>query len=275
MDDGRTVNDDEETTLLARARTGDVGAIGTLYAAHADSARALARVLAHPADVDDLLAEAWARVASRILAGGGPEEHLAPYLSATMRNLHRDMRRRSSHERPASDRPWLLDPAEHAASYASAEPPLEPTSEDAVLDEDLAHSALTRLPATWRRVIVLHELEERDVVEYGAMLHVTPAAVSSLAYRARCGLREAYLEVLVERASAPRTPECAWVHARLACHVRGALTVSLGARVRRHLGDCDACSVLEAELRGVTRLFERARTTGNRRHSTAPPPMAG
>lgn len=211
--DERTSRDDEGATdeeLLARARAGDSQAFALLYARHDAAALRLARILAGD-DAGELVSEAASRVLAQIRAGRGPVSDFRSYLHATIRNRHRDLVRSGQREEAASDRPWLLDDVEPGADELVDQ-----------LDGSAAAAALTSLPQTWQRVLWHLEVEGLKPAEVAALLEMSPAAVSSLAYRAREGLKQAYLvqQVPAQRTAAA-TAECAWVQQRLVRYVRG------------------------------------------------------
>lgn len=241
----------DDTDLLTRARTGDGAAIGELYEIHRPAAHRLAVLLVGFDEADDLLADSFARVVARFISGAGPTTNFHGYLFTTMRNRHRDLQRRGAHEEPASDHPWLLE---------AAVAPSEDTAED--FDTDLAAAALASLPPAWQQVIHLLEVEERTVAEAAAMLGLRPAALSSLAYRGREGLRAAYLDQLIKLAPA-RTSECDWVRQRMSRYVRGTLCGSSVARSDSHLLLCTTCAPLLGHLRQVNGKFRflRLRST--------------
>lgn len=243
----------DDTALLSRARTGDGAAIGELYETHHPAAHRLAVLLAGADDADDLLADAFARVVARFTVGGGPTTNFHGYLFTTIRNRHRDLQRRGHHEEPSSDHPWLLE--EPVA-------PPEETAEE--FDVDLAAAALASLPAAWQQVIVLIEVEERSVADAAALLGLRPAAVSSLAYRGREGLRTAYLDQLIRQVPA-RTSECAWARQRMSRYVRSTLCESAIDRCRAHVRSCPTCAVLLIDLEQVNRRFRFLRLQRNRR----------
>lgn len=253
----RTAQDREETELLARARAGDRSAIGLLYEAHRPAALHMAQLLAGPDRAEDLLADAFARVVARFRGGGGPDTNFHGYLFAAIRNRHRDLQRRAGRESPASDLPWLLDVA------------IEPDGDDdrdAALSDALAAAALARLPAPWRQVLVLLDVEGRSLPEVAVTLEMTPAAVSSLAYRAREGLRTSYLDELA--GSAPgSTPECDWLRPHLSRYVRGSLPRATRTRAEEHLPACPACTPLLHELERVNARFHFLRFSPKRPES--------
>ncbi|WGX97033.1 sigma-70 family RNA polymerase sigma factor [Nocardioides sp. L-11A] len=230
----------DDNALLRRAHDGDAAALEALYADNVASARRLAVILAGPSAAEDLVADAFARVLARIRAGEGPVTNFRGYLFATIRNRHRDLLRRSGREAPVSDEPWLL------------ESPTESVEEQVQeLDEGAAVAALGSLPDRWQRVLWHLEVEGHQVPEVATMLSMSPAAVSSLAYRAREGLKVAYLEHHLPTAAGTRP--CAWVRERLGTYVRGGLGTRAGARLDAHLTTCAACSAAAADLQHVNR----------------------
>ncbi|HYG93252.1 MAG TPA: sigma-70 family RNA polymerase sigma factor [Nocardioides sp.] len=217
----------EEALLLERARAGDDDAFEQLYLDHLDAALRLARILVGADHADELVSESFARVLARIRAGHGPTEDFRAYLQVTIRNGYRDTLR-AAREDPASDRPWLLD---------DTEPPVEDLVED--LDRSVAVDALATLPDSWQQVLWHLEVEGRKPAEVATLLEMQPAAVSSLAYRAREGLRRAYLDQHLQPSAAGG--DCHWAQTRMAQYVRGDLSVRAQRRVSAHLDECGAC----------------------------------
>lgn len=242
----------DDTALLDRARTGDCSAIGELYECHRPSAHRLAVLLAGPDEADDLLAEAFARVVARFTDGGGPTSNFHGYLFTTIRNRHRDLHRRGVREEPASDHPWLLE---------GAVAPDEDSAPD--FDVEIAAAALASLPPAWQKVIRLLEVDQRTIADAAELLGLLPAAVSSLAYRGREGLRRAYLDQFVRRVPA-RTSACAWAHERMSRYVRASLCDSALGRFDTHLGACASCAALLADIEGVNRRFRFLRLPSER-----------
>ena len=228
--------------LLARVRAGDTAAFERLYADHVDSAHRLATLLAGPDGADDLVVESFARILDALKSGGGPTENFRAYLHASIRNRHRD-NLRAARERPSSDMPWLLD--------AEDTPP-----EDLVasVDANGAVAALASLPSTWQRVMWYLEVEGRKPADIADLLDLSPVAISSLAYRAREGLRQAYLDQQLERLPA-QGDGCGWARPRLSKYVREALSPRATAKIDKHLAGCTSCAAAVAELREVNHKF--------------------
>lgn len=170
-----------EAELLHRARTGDAGAVATLYGAHRAAAQRLATILAGPDAADDLVAEGFTRVLAQLRAGHGPGENFRAYLFTAIRNRHRDQVRHGRHERPVSDQPWVFDA-------------VSPTNGSGMLiEDDEALTALQTLPARWQHVLWQLEVRDRPIAELASDLGLSTTALTSLAHRARKGLRMAYL----------------------------------------------------------------------------------
>jgi len=237
---GGPVSDDvapSEESLLLGARAADREAIERLYADHGASARRLATILAGTDAADELVSESFARVIAQLSSGGGPTTSFRAYLNTTIRNLYRDQLRRTR-EVPASDRPWLLD---------ETESPIDELIEG--LDANGATAALATLPESWQQVLWHSEVEGRKPAEIAELLSTNPAAVSSLVYRAREGLRRAYLDQYA--GPSPIDANCKWTRARLSQYVRDDLSGRAASKVATHLGSCPACSAAQTGMAEV------------------------
>lgn len=223
--------------LLALARAGDSAAYEELYRAHLDGARNLARILVGTDLADELVAESFARVLSALRSGGGPTDNFRAYLHVTIRNGYRDGLRATT-EAPVSDQPWLLDDA-------------EPAPEEMVegLDETVAVDALSSLPESWQKVLWHVEVEGRKPAEVAQILDMRPGAVSSLAHRAREGLKRAYLDH--HAGPAPAAQDCQWAHQRMSQHARGDLGARAEQKFDAHLDSCDRCSAAYLSVSAV------------------------
>jgi hypothetical protein len=77
---------------------------------------------------------------------------------------------------------------------------------------------------------------------------MSPNSVSALAYRAREGLREAYLSLHAQDVD---DDGCARTRAALGAYVRGGLSRRDSARVEQHLDECRRCAAIHLELTEV------------------------
>jgi RNA polymerase sigma factor (sigma-70 family) len=223
-----------DAELVAAVRSGDLEAYGVLYRRHAGAARTQARQLTGSGpEADDLVAEAFARVLDVLRSGGGPQAAFRAYLLTTLRNTLRDRARRDRRLE------WSDDMARHDPGV-----PWEDTAV-AALEAALAARAFRRLPERWQRVLWLTEVEQAPPARVAALLGLRPNGVAALAYRAREGLRRAYLQehlaAGVGRAHAPTVE-------RLGAWARGGLTPRLRTRVDAHLAVCADCRDLAREL---------------------------
>lgn len=233
----------DDAALLSRVRAGDSAAFGPLYQRHQQAARRLARELVRtPAEVDDAVAQAFARVLDVTLHGGGPTDAFRPYLLATLRRVcHDQLRQRSQLPTPEGD---LSDQAEPTADPLVTE-----------LDRSLIVGAFLSLPERWRAVLWHTEIEAESSAEVTALLGLSRRAVTALKDRALEGLRQAYLQKHIMRV---KRQACVPVAERLGAFVRDALSRRDVAMVTDHLAGCADCRAactdladIHAALRGV------------------------
>lgn len=69
-----------DAELIDQVRHGDDSSFTELYLRHKDSAERLARSLARPSEVDDLVSEAFVSVLAQLRDGGGPDDSFRAYL---------------------------------------------------------------------------------------------------------------------------------------------------------------------------------------------------
>ncbi|MER6991210.1 sigma-70 family RNA polymerase sigma factor [Saccharopolyspora hirsuta] len=176
----------DDGTLLEAVRSGSSEAFAELYDRHRTAARTMAKQVAPtPADVDDLVAEAFANVLDVLRRGGGPDTAFRPYLLTTIRNL----------AAAASSRDRRVHLAAELDGFCPDEylPFVDPAV--AELERNLVKQAFTRLPRRWRHVLWYVEVENQTPAEVGKRFGISRNSAAALAYRARKGLREAYTQV--------------------------------------------------------------------------------
>ncbi|GAB3460006.1 hypothetical protein GCM10027570_44530 [Streptomonospora sediminis] len=226
--------DDE---LLARVRQGDTGAFEELYVRHADAARGLARQLVRSeSEVDDAVAEAFARLLAVLGRGGGPADGFRPYLLTALRHVVYDRFR-------GEKRQVVTDDME---KFDSGEPFVDPAL--AGLERSLIARAYLSLPERWQAVLWYTEIEGVKPAEAAPSLGMNPNSVAALAYRAREGLRQAYLQMHLAGGAAE---SCRPAIGLLGAYVRDGLAKRDTATVDRHLDECGHCSEVYAELMDV------------------------
>ena len=165
----------EDNELVKLARTGDGGAIRTLYQRHARRVFAVVRRMAgDDALTEDWAQEAWVRVIRALPTFRG-ESQFSTWLHRIAVNSALHGRR--SRERKAGRETGMDD------TYAA-----RPTGGDALLKLKLER-AMDRLPDGMRRVLVLHDVEGYTHEEIGEMLGVNPGTCKSQLFKARAKMR--------------------------------------------------------------------------------------
>ncbi|MFJ2824661.1 sigma factor [Streptomyces toxytricini] len=219
------------------AGTADAGVCELLHRRHGAAAFACARACCRtPHDAEDLASEAFLRTLQAVRSGAGPRERWRPYLLAVVRHTASEWRAGAGRTLLTPDvEPWC-------GPGAGGEDPQRRLLE--CEDRQLVARSFRTLPERWRAVL-WHTLVEDDCPHpVPLLLGITPSAVTSLAFRAREGLREAYLRAHLDGAPDPRCRRYAG---------------PLGAAVRRggavrapdlagHLASCAHCSRAYAEL---------------------------
>jgi RNA polymerase sigma factor (sigma-70 family) len=223
-----------DAELTEAVRQGDGAAYGQLYERHLRAARRAAGALAAtPAEREDLVAEAFARLLRILRGGGGPTEEFRPYLITTMRNVLISWRRRDS-----------------LVSVMAEVPEIRPATGPEVvvgsrLHAELAAEAFANLPERWRLVLFRTEVEGETPAKVAASLGMTPNGVAALAYRAREGLRQAYLDLYVPTKA---RQDCRGMAGELAGWVRGRFTPLKMRRIAAHLVACPNCHEIATDL---------------------------
>lgn len=225
-----------DADLLEQARAGSTdpaaaAATAELYRRHRDVALRLASRLCDERDVEDVVAEAFARVLAQLASGGGPRSSFRAYLLTAVRHAHVD------HVRRDAPLVWTDDPTPTAAV---------PDETERREESRLLSRVLRGLPDRWQLVLWWTLVEQRPLDAVGERLDLNPNAAAALAFRAREGLRLAYVAAHVARADDPR---CAPWRDRLAGLHLGRLTEAQADRVRDHLDGCGECAATYDELR--------------------------
>ncbi|MDQ2847299.1 MAG: sigma-70 family RNA polymerase sigma factor, partial [Actinomycetota bacterium] len=223
--------------LITRVRAGDPDAYAELYRRHAPAATNLARQFARgAAEVDDLVAESFAKVLDGLRAGKGPDTAFRAYLFTTLRH--------TAYDRTRKDAKLSFTDDETAFDVPVSDP-------DTVLlqaENKLVGRAYGALPERWQAVLWYLSVEGYSPAKTGELLGLTPNAVTSLAFRAREGLRESYLQAHLADTEAD---ECRGMVSRLGAWTRDGLSKRERALVDAHLQTCDDCRALAAELQEV------------------------
>jgi len=225
--------DASDAELITRTRAGSDDAYAELFIRHRGIALGVARKVAGPDHADDLVADAFLKVLAALQAGGGPDDAFRGYLLTTVRNLHLNKIRATRRESLVPD---YEDVERHLVIADGV---------DDLLDGHAVSRAFAALPERWQKVLWLGAVEGRPNDEIAQLLGLKPNAVAALSFRARDGLRDAYL---ADHLLAAQDPRCRRITDLLPAYVRGNLTRPRQSLVTAHLDGCARCSGLVADL---------------------------
>ncbi|MFJ3173570.1 RNA polymerase sigma factor [Streptomyces roseus] len=209
-----------------------------LYRRHSAAAFACARRCSRsPQDAEDLVSEAFVRTLQAVRSGAGPQEEWRPYLLSVVRRTAGEWRARAGRTVLTADiEAWCRpgpdgDDPQHRLLDGE--------------DRRLVARSFQALPERWKAVL-WHTLVEDDCPHpVPLLLGITPSAVTSLAFRAREGLREAYLRAHLDPAA---DDLCRHYGSLLGVVIRRRGSTPRGRDLARHLAVCRSCSHAYAEL---------------------------
>ena len=189
-----------DAELISAVRGGDTDAYGALFERHVEAARRLARQLVSPGDAEDLVSEAFVKVLGVLQRGGGPDVAFRAYLLTAVRRLQVDRFRATSRL--------------HTTDDMEAFDPGVPFVDTAVegFESAAAARAFASLPERWQLVLWHTEVEGDRPADIAPLLGMSANSVSALAYRAREGLRQAFL---TQHAAELEEGDCRWTHTQL------------------------------------------------------------
>jgi RNA polymerase sigma factor (sigma-70 family) len=230
---------DEE--LLALARRDDQEAYAALFTRYSYAAHRLARHLGQRDEAEDVVAEAFAQVLDLVRRGKGPDRAFRAYLFTTIR--HEAARRARSHRRivPTDDD----DQIDTIVPFGGGE--LDEFEKSAI------RAAYESLPERWRTVLWHLDVEGLKPHELGPLLGLSSNSVSALVYRARSGLREAYLHQHVKTEAPAASRACRDVRDKLSSLVRRSSSMREQEKVHAHLQSCRDCMAIYLDLQEVNR----------------------
>lgn len=213
-----------DRALVERTRAGDARGLAELWKRHYRSGVRVARQYTSVA-VDEVVAEAFIRCYERRLAGRGLDGAFRPLFYASIR--------------------------EAASSRLGAR--TDATTD--ALARTLTARAFCGLPDSWRAVLWYLEVEGMDPHEAAPIVGMTANAVADVLYRAREGMRRAWLAGYAEDAASRGLLECEWSVVRLEDFANQRLTSSDNDRLAVHLVTCPRCAMLQRQAADVaTRL---------------------
>ncbi len=222
--------------IISMVRQGVTEAFDVLYERHLKIAQYVARAQTdNPSDADDVVAEAFTTVFQLLTEGRGPNEFFRSYLLTVVRRTAHDRNRKARRMPTADDA--VLDSA-----VLDSDPVLNR------LESSIMAKAFKSLPERWQAVLWHLDIEGLKPAAAAPLVGLSPNGVSSLALRAREGLRQAYLQQHISQTVGDGCEEYA---SQLGKYARGALKRTSAERVSAHLDGCAKCTALLMELNDV------------------------
>jgi RNA polymerase sigma-70 factor, ECF subfamily len=250
-DDGaeeRADDRDPAEALVLRAHAGDDDAFEALvHTFHEPLLAVIRRRIRNPDDAEDVLQEAWARIARHLGDMREPSRfrawaaRIAQHCSIDFLRAHRAERLRL-----ISTDAELIDSIQD-----SRQPPLD---EALIASEASAQlrAALARLSAQDRALLELRDSAELPYAEVASRLGITVGTAQVRAHRARRRLQR-MLALAIEEIG------CAVSEEELEALVSGQTRAAQGEMLWRHIGTCGHC---EYRLRLLKLTGARARSSG-------------
>jgi RNA polymerase sigma factor (sigma-70 family) len=230
----------DDAELLRMARLDNQEAYAALFTRYTYAAHRLARHLGSREEAEDVVAESFAQVLDLVRRGKGPDRAFRAYLFSTIR--HESARRARARRRvvPTDDEGRIDSAVPFGGGQLDA------------FERSAIRAAYESLPPRWRTVLWHLDVEGRKPQELGPLLDMSPNGVSALVYRARSGLREAYLQQHVAGESATEDA-CRRTRARLSSFVRRTATPRDQEKIHAHLETCSDCMAIYLDLQEVNR----------------------
>ncbi|WP_369228693.1 RNA polymerase sigma factor (plasmid) [Streptomyces sp. R39] len=239
-DPATTELDDQELAQLVR--DGDTEAFAELFTRHRAVATRLAAIHADDAHTaQDVVAEAFSRVLQALRSGGGPSNSFRSYLLKVLRNVVTEW------GRGAGRQVYVPDVSRYEVECAAS------AGHEALrnYEHTLAIEALSSLSDRWRTVLWRTVVQCQQPAAVASSMGLSPNSVAALAYRAKEGLRQAYLTGHLGRHHSP----CSGYVGRLAAYSRGRLSTCAAEEMAVHVKECAACGRLYQEIDEVNSMF--------------------
>ncbi|MGD2204263.1 sigma-70 family RNA polymerase sigma factor [Microbacterium maritypicum] len=234
-DDDIVATETADTDLIKALRDGDRSAYAELWRRHAQAGTAFARSFTKSFDPDDLVSEAFARILRIIDAGGGPTASFRSYLYTTIRNTAINWQR-DNRTRPLGEDEDLPDERSEAMfSAVESSPTME---------------AFRSLPQIWQEVLWYVDVEGMAAAEIAPLLDVSANSVAARTYRAREGLRQAWIQVQLDTVAEGSDHQ--WALERMGAHARDALARRDRDRMEKHLSECARCALIASEATEIS-----------------------
>ena len=230
------LDDLSDDSLIGLVKGGSADAYAVLFERYRHPAHRLAAYYSNSVDAKDIVSESFTQVYQQLRRGQGPETSFRGYLLTSVR---REAGRRAKLRKRDT-------PTDDIATIDKS----VPFGNGAVdgFERDLIQKAFASLPQRWQKVLWHLDVDGRKPREVALMLDMKPNSVSALAYRAREGLRKAYLEQHIMAKGESLAAACQDVRRRLVAFVRATANKSESTKVESHLQTCSRCTSAYHEL---------------------------
>ncbi len=225
---------ESDAELVEQIRSGRLASFEKLYDRHCLAARHVAAAQAdNAADVDDVVADAFAYILHSLAAGKGPDTFFRGYLLTAVRRIAHKHNQAATRASVTGD-DFVLD-----SKHVDADPVIADFESSAIA------GAFATLPTRWQEVLWYVDIEGMKPAAASPLLGVTPNAISSLVLRARERLRQAYLQNHVGSAVGE---VCEEYSNQLGAYARNGLGSRSAGKIREHLDNCSKCTALLVDL---------------------------
>ena len=225
--------------IRSDAEPGRSGAWSELFQRHHAAAVGFAVNLAGETVAADLVSDCFDKTLALLRRGQGPSEAFRPYLLTAIRHAYIDHLRRTRKEFPVDDVAEIVSARDATLTADGA---------DARFEAATITRAFRSLPDRWRTVLWHTAVENEPLEKVAQHLGMNANSVAALSFRAREGLRRAYL---AEHLGNAADPECRATLGLLAAYVRGVLPRKQSDRVADHLSGCLSCTAARVDLEAI------------------------
>jgi RNA polymerase sigma-70 factor (ECF subfamily) len=187
----------DEAELVERARTGDRDAFRAIMQRGNQRLFRIARAVVHDDDeAEDIVQEAYFRAFSNLAAFRG-EASIYTWLARIVINEGNGRRRRQRSHVGLEEIEAIQNLGAHVTMFPAIEPASDPEADVARLEvRHVLERAIDDLPADFRLVFMMRDVEECSIAETAAALGIREATVKTRLHRARRLLRGALSERL-------------------------------------------------------------------------------
>lgn len=222
------------------------------------------KLCGHREDAEDTMQDVLLK-SVRYLPGFDNAQALAVWLYKVARNRCLMSRRRSKFaptEELSLDE--LMPTAQELESLTASD---NRNPEDELLrneDAERLQTAILQVPAQYRTVLVLHDMEELSSQDVARITGLSEGNVRVRLHRARLAVRKALAGDLPKTAVSAhagqkprRAPSCKKMFAALSDYIDGELDDATCATIDRHMDGCENCKAFIADLRRTVEKLSR------------------